>query len=253
MRKLKILIPTALATPLTVAPFITSCSCSNDGDVKNVINNINKVFDQPLTELGTAADETAAINEYAKKVFNSDDAKKNEILFGCFNFTSAKSLDIIVDEPAEGEPETIQVTPDGKSFYDLFKDKKVQMSIGYALNVTKVTNNRFEFTMQGWLTCAYTKDVDLYKSGDFVQFVYDLDTTVYVNLTANEDEGASRYNMSVNYSLTYDDLSTITPAYGFIKMKIAGNYLPDIPITDMDDVNYDPTGYGYNRGYYTKG
>ena len=249
MKKVKILIPTALAAPLAVAPFITSCSCSYDNEIKDLMDKMNTKFGSESvefskTKVNTATDE---ICQYAT-MFASDEAKKNEILFACFNFVGKDGLTINANKPTN-DVASVQMTPNNKSFYDLYKDGTVQVNMGYNVNVNNVVSNQyFDFTMSAYFNCVYTKDVDGFKTNDFIQFAYELLATTRVSFVAVEDTTNNKFDMNVSYSFVTNDA---TQSFGFIQMRKAGTNYPAVSINNMSDANFDNNNC-YYRGYYNK-
>ena len=118
--------------------------------------------------------------------------------------------------------------------------------MGYNINLYDVESDHFSFTMAGYLVCGYIGNVDAFKGGDYVQFAYDLNAKVQTTFVATEV--SDKINMSVKYSFPQN---SSTESYGFIQFRKNEQYYPAVSINDMNDVNYDANGYGYNRGYYT--
>ena len=250
MKKLNILIATAIASPIAIVPFVTSCSCSYENEINTLMNNINSKFGKNPEQLSQTSviDEAAAKKEYAT-LFNSDDNKKNEILFDCFNFVAKKDLTIKALDQASQET-SVKVTPDNKSFYDLYKDGTIQVNMGYNININEIVNNQyFDFTMTGFVLCAYAKDIGDFKYNDFVQFVYELSATIRLDFVALEDAQQTKYDMGVAYS--FSSSNDPTQSFGFIQMRKGGKNYPAISINNMTDANFDE-GRCYYRGYYTK-
>ena len=165
MKRTKLLLSCCAFLPLVTTPFVTSCSSENLSS--KVIDVVNAKFNKDPENLGTVANEQEAIAAY-KNILDNNDNKKNEVIFDCFNFIAAKNLTI------QGK----HYTPDNKSFLDLKNDKKVKMDATYDMLFNEVGSNYFTFQMQGWFTCQYEKDVDNFKSGDYVQFVFDIKANV---------------------------------------------------------------------------
>ena len=208
---------------------------------------IHEKFGTNAEELSqTAAASADKAKEKYAALFASEEEKKNEILFDCFNFVCQKNLTITADKPTN-ESVSVTMSPSNKSLYDLYKDGSIQVNMGCNLSVTEVKENKyFEFTMSSFLACVYAKDIDGFKQNDFVQFAYDLNATVRVEFVAVDNTEDNRYDMGVQCSFN----SNATQSFGFIQMRKGGSNYPAVSINNMTEVSYD--GNCYHRGFYTK-
>ena len=236
MKKIKLLVSSALLIPITAAPIVTSCSCSGDNDTKNMINLFNSVFNNDPVLIAQATDANDAISKYEKNILNSEQSRKNEVLFACFNYACKQGLTI----------NGTACTPNNKSFLDLNNDGTIQFGSAYNINVNEIKENKFSFQIQAWMNCVYTKDVDNFKAGDYVQFTYDVEANVSAEIVANTSE-AGKFIMDVQYTFDNNELEKV---YGFIKYKIGGEYHQTLAINNMKDVNYSKGQWGFNRGCY---
>ena len=72
------------------------------------------------------------------------------------------------------------------------------------------------------------------KKGDFVQFVYDMES--WMKLEINAKESADKFFSDIIYS--YTKLNTLDSCVGLIKLTLNGEYYPDIAIKEINDANF---------------
>lgn len=225
--------------PLSVIPFAcipTSCA-SGVNPLVNVINIVKDNFNAPNIDLG----EVSTIEE-AKELFikefldsNSDITKANEILFDTFNFLGVEGLTISNNSQNNY---SVQILPTGYSFIKLYDEKKCTINTQYDYRFERKENNYFNFLFKGYVNIQMVDDFSLdninLKKGDFVQFVYDMES--WMKLEINAKESADKFFSDIVYS--YTKLNTLDSCVGLIKLTLNGEYYPDIAIKEINDANF---------------
>ena len=108
---------------------------------------------------------------------NSDVTKANEILFDTFNFLGVEGLTISNNSQNNY---SVQILPTGYSFIKLYDEKKCTINTQYDYRFEQKENNYFNFLFKGYVNIQMVDDFSLdninLKKGDFVQFVYDMES-----------------------------------------------------------------------------
>ena len=222
---------------IVISPmFFTSCGVGNS-QTQSIINLVKDNFSKESIELGKVKDKTEALKKY-KELFN-EQTKKDEILFDQFNFIGKKDLTI----------NNMKLTPADNSIIDLYEQSKCNINSQYDIIVDEFINdnNYFMYRFQGYITIQFTTDINSdglnIKKGDYIQFVYDIQERVYLNLSI-ENNG----NTKLQY--TFNKINNnISQTFGFIKLTLNSDPKTTLSISDMEEVNY----CNHNKvfGYYS--
>lgn len=219
--------------PLSIIPLTCiSTSCSNSTDpLVNIINIVKNNFDIPSINLGEVSSTEQAKELFTKELLNSDSdtTKANEILFDTFNFLGVEGFTI---------NNSIKVLPTGYSFLKLYDEKKCVINTQYDYNFEQKETSYFTFIFKGFVNIQMVDDFSLddinLKKGDTIQFVYDMESWMKVEI--NAVESGNKILSDITYS--YTKLNTLDLCVGLIKLTLDDEYYPDIAIKDVIDVNF---------------
>lgn len=221
--------------PTSLIPFTCiSTSCGNSVDpLANVINIVRNNFDAPSINLGQVSDESQAKELFAKELLNSDSdvTKANEVLFDFFNFLGAEGFAI-------NHNSELKILPTGYSFLKLYDEKKCVINTQYDYRFEQKEIDYFTFIFKGYVNIQMVDDFSLdninLKKGDVVQFVYDMESWMKVEI--NAVRSGNKILSDVTYS--YTKFGTLDFCAGIIKLTLDGEYYPDITIKDIKDINF---------------
>lgn len=223
--------------PLSVIPFACiPTSCANNVDpLVNIINIVKDNFNTPNINLGEVSAIEEANELFSKEFLNSDITKANEILFDTFNFLGAEGLTISSNSQTNY---SVQILPAGYSFTKLYYEKKCVINTQYDYRFEQKENNNFTFIYKGYVNVQMVDDFSLdninLKKGDFVQFIYDMESWIKVEI--NAIKSVDKFLSDITYS--YTKLNALDPCVGLIKLTLNGEYYPDIAIKEVNDANF---------------
>lgn len=227
--------------PFLIIPFASIlASCGNGIDpLVNIINIVKNNFNVPSINLGEVSSIEAANELFSKELLNSDvnTTKANEVLFDAFNFLGVEGFTINNNSQLNN---SIKILPAGYSLLKLYDEKKCVINTRYDYKFEQKETSYFTFIFKGFVNIQMVDDFSLdnidLKKGDTIQFVYDMESWMKVEIKAVEPESGNKVLSDVIYS--YTKLNTLDSCVGLIKLTLNGEYYPDIAIKDVNDVNF---------------
>lgn len=224
----------------TILIFLTSVSTScksTNNQLTTIIDNVALNFNAPSINLGKVNSINQAKTMFTNELLNSDKSKLNEIIFDLFNFLAKDGFSINYDDYSN---KSLQILPNDINFISLYNEKKCVMNTQYDYKfITDHDSNNFMFIFKGFLNIQMVeelfKDNINLKKGDTIQFFYDIESWIKVDIGAIQTNN----DFIVQMQYSYTKPNNVNWCIGLIKlMPWSGDYYPDLSINNMADVNF---------------